>query len=302
MLKKFISCIKTLAFYVKIPYSVCVRIKAVSYAFSYYVEVQKRMIFTDTTYKYFANMPHKIRAAVAESKSDTPFFYQDEPFFEAYEALYKVWVKKISQKEVAQSLNIGRDKLKQWELSFSDYGTIGLLPQLAYVKVDPKLEKLVVLIKASRPHESASLALRLSQALEIPDASLELIRQIQRCYGYGQNMDKMDIRYFYTLQHILSSVVYHKEKKKQERLNIYPHPHPHTHTNTNTQPQPLHDKKRRTETFINFDSDQFQHKVELFKTLSQCPKKRQVRPQLRRFGVHPNRFYLLKQRYLLYGV
>jgi hypothetical protein len=260
----------------------------------------EKMIFTDTTYKYFANMPHKIRAAVAESKSDTPFFYQDEPFFEAYEALYKVWVKKISQKEVAQSLNIGRDKLKQWELSFSDYGTVGLLPQLSYVKVDPKLEKLVVLIKASRPHESASLALRLAQALEIPDASLELIRQIQRCYGYGQNMDKMDIRYFYTLQHILSSVVYHKEKKKQERLNLYPHTH--MHMQPHTQPQPLHDKKKRAETFINFESDQFQHKVELFKTLSQCPKKRQVRSELRRFGVHPNRFYLLKQRYLLYGV
>lgn len=239
------------------------------------------MVFTDTTYKYFANMPHKIRAAVADSKSDTPFFYQDEPFFEAYEALYKLWVKRISQKEVAQSLNIGRDKLKQWELSFSDYATIGLLPQLPYVKVEPKLEKLVVLIKASRPHESASLALRLAQALEIPGASLELIRQIQRCYGYGQNLDKMDIRYFYMLQHILSSVRYHKKKNKQA---------------------PLHDKKRRAETFINFDSDQFQHKVELFKTLSQCPKKRQVRSELRRFGVHPNRFYLLKQRYLQYGV
>jgi len=80
-------------------------------------------------------MPHKIRAAVAESKSDTPFFYQDEPFFEAYEALDKVWVKRISQKEVARSLNIGWDKLKQWELSFLDYGTIGLLPQLSYVKL-----------------------------------------------------------------------------------------------------------------------------------------------------------------------
>jgi hypothetical protein len=69
------------------------------------------------------------------------------------------------------------------------------LPQLSYVKVDPKLEKQVVLIKASRPHESASLALRLAQALEIPGASLEPIRQIQRCYDYGQNLDERDIRY-----------------------------------------------------------------------------------------------------------
>jgi hypothetical protein len=105
-------------------------------------------------------------------------------------------------------------------------------------------------------------------------------------------------------------VVYHKEKEKEKkkqdgmrmRPHLYPHPHQHQQPQPQPQPQPLHDKKKRVETFINFDSDQFQHKVELFKTLSQCSKKRQVRPELRRFGVHPNRFYLLKQRYLLYGV
>lgn len=253
----------------------------------------RKMIFTDNTFKYFANMPHKIRAAVAQSKSDIPFFYQDEPFFEAYEAIEKIWIKRKSQKKMAQSLNIGRDKIKQWELNFSNYGTIGLLPQLSHVKVDPKLEKLVVLIKASRPHESASLALRLAQALEIPGASLELIRQIQRCYGYGHNLDERDIRYFYTLQHILSSVVYHKEKKKQATAQ---HPQPHPQPQQKQKQKPLHDKKRPAETFFNFDSNHLQHKVELFKTLSQCPKKRQVRPELRRFGVHPNRFYLLKQR------
>ena len=250
-------------------------------------------------------MPHKIRAAVAQSKSDIPFFYQDEPFFDAYAAIEKIWIKRKSQKKIAQSLNIGRDKIKQWELNFSNYGTIGLLPQLSHVKVDPKLEKLVVLIKASRPHESASLALRLAQALEIPGASLEIIRQIQRCYGYGHNLDERDIGYFYTLQHILSSVIYHKEKKKQEPVQHQhqqpqqQHYHYHYHYH---QPLHVHDKKRPAETFINFDSDHLQHKVELFKTLSQCQKKRQVRPELRRFGVHPNRFYLLKQRYLLYGV
>ena len=239
------------------------------------------MVFTDASYKYFANLPHKIRAAVAGAKSDSPCFYKDEPFFDAYQALDNVWVKRISQKVVAQSLNIGRDKLKLWESCFADYGTLGLLPQLSFVEVDPKLERLVVLVKDSRPHESASLALRLPQALDIPGASLELIRLIQRCYGYGQNMDEADIRYFSSLQHIISSVLYHKQKMKQ---------------------QPIHDIKRRADTFFNFDSDHMQHKVELFKALSLCHKKRQVRPVLKRFGVHPNRFYILKKRYLLYGV
>ena len=32
-------------------------------------------------------------------------------------------------------------------------------------------------------------------------ASLDLIRHIQRCYGYGQRMDDKDVRYYHDLQH-----------------------------------------------------------------------------------------------------
>ena len=128
------------------------------------------MIFTDETWKYFASIPYKIRVAMAESKSDIPFSYQDEPFHQAYAILQKTWTKRVSQREAAQLVNIGRDKIKQWDNSFSEYGAMGLLTELSNVKVDPRLEKLVVLIKASRPHESASMALRLADALEIPGA------------------------------------------------------------------------------------------------------------------------------------
>jgi hypothetical protein len=115
-------------------------------------------------------------------------------------------------------MHIGRNKFREWEREFIKYGTIGLLPELTCIELDPRLEKLVILIKTSRPHESATLALRLAHALGIGGASLELIREIQRCYGYGQNLDQRDIQYFSALQHIISSVVYHKEKKNRSRL------------------------------------------------------------------------------------
>jgi transcriptional regulator with XRE-family HTH domain len=216
---------------------------------------------------------------MGREQSHVPFHYENEPFFEAYEALYRVWKKRSSQREVAGALNISRQSLKQWEQDFVRYGTVGLLPKLSQLSIDTKLEKLVVLIKSSRPHECASFTVRMANALEIPNVSVDQVRQIQRSYGYGQRMDKDDQHYFHELQHIISSVI----KQKQKVFSV-------------------HDRRDRAHTFLNYDQDHLQHRVELFKALSQCQKKRMVRPLLRAFGVDANRFYTLKKRYMIYGI
>lgn len=236
------------------------------------------MVFTDSIWKYFSLIPFKIRAAMAESKSFVPFTYENEPFFRSYDAIYQVWAKRKPRKTVAQSLGVSKAALKEWENGFLCYGAIGLLPGLSYVRADAQLEKLVVLIKSCRPHESSSLALRLAEALQLPGASLELIRKIQRCYGYGQRLDQKDVEYYHGLQHALSSVAIHMSKYSSC------------------------DKKDKRTTFFDFDHDPFQQRIELFRTLSQCQKNRQVRPILKRFGIHPNRYYDLKERYMTYGV
>jgi hypothetical protein len=237
------------------------------------------MVFTDSTWNYFAQIPFRVRSALANSKSSVPFVYEDEPFFKLYDALYNVWVQRKSQRAVADSHNISRQSLKKWEASFVDYGAIGLIPELSFVDLDPRLEQLIVLIKSSRPHERASHALRIAEALQIPGAGLELIRLVQRCHGYGQRMDQKDIKYFKALQHILNSVT----KQKTRKTNI-------------------HDPKQRAKTFFNFNRDHLQQRVELMKTLFQCQKKRQIRPVLNTFGISPNRFYVLLNRYMIYGM
>ena len=136
------------------------------------------MVFTDSTWKYFSLIPFKIRAAMAKSNSLVPFAYEGESFFKSYEAVYQLWTKRQPQKKIAKLFHISKATLKQWEDRFICHGTIGLLPKLSYVSVDTQLEKLVILIKSCRPHESASLALRLAEALEISGASLRLIRRI----------------------------------------------------------------------------------------------------------------------------
>jgi len=147
------------------------------------------MILTDTASKYFSLIPFKVRAAAAKHQAPALFTYEDEDFFVAYEALGRRRVKGGSQRSVANDLCIGRDHLRLLESRFNKHGTIGLLPEVGKIDVDPRLERLAVLVKSARPHEHASLTLRLADALEIPGASLNTIRNIQRSYGYGQSLN-----------------------------------------------------------------------------------------------------------------
>ncbi|MFO7876718.1 MAG: transposase [Desulfovermiculus sp.] len=239
------------------------------------------MVLTDAVRDYFLSIQFRVRKAAVNSLTSVPFTYEDEPFFSAYQALTDVWKNRKPQRAVAESLNISRNTLKDWDHSFALYGTVALLPEISHVQVDPALERLVILIKLSRPHERANYALRLAEALEIEGASLERVRQIQRSYGYGQRMDEADIDFWSGLQHILESVVKQKEKPPAK---------------------PVHNLHDRAGTFFNYQRDHLQHRVELFKALSQLEKKRQIRPVLQEFGMAPNRFYVLKNRYMLYGV
>ena len=236
------------------------------------------MLLTKSTLEYFSLIPFKIRAAIADKQPNVPFFYEDEPFFGAYEVLENRRARRLSQRAAAEKAGVGRERLRELEDRFQLYGTVGLLPELSHIPVAENLERLVVLIKTARPHEHASLALRLANALEIPGASLEVIRRIQRCHGYGQGLDDGDVEYFRELQHILDSV----ERMKQKGTN--------------------RDQGVGREHFFDFARDPMQQRVELFKEVANCQKKRQLRPLLKRFGIHPNRYYELKNRYLTYGV
>lgn len=237
------------------------------------------MVFTDATWKYFSLTQFRIRAALAQSQSSVPFEYDGESFFNTYNVLYKIWKKGKSQRQIAQSVNISRATLTKWDENFVKYGTVGLLPNLSHIQIESQLERLIILIKSCRPHERANYTLKLAESLEIKGASLDLIRRVQRCYGFGHRMDEKDILHYRGLQHILASVKKQKDKKSF-----------------------MHDDKDRNKTFFNFNRDHLQQRVELMKTLSLCNKKRQIRPILKEFGISPNRFYVLKDRYMTYGI
>ncbi len=72
---------------------------------------------------------------MAKSHCFVPFTYDDEPFFKAYDALYRLWAKRKSQRALSASLRISKNTLKNWEDDFVAHGALGLLAQLSFVKV-----------------------------------------------------------------------------------------------------------------------------------------------------------------------
>ena len=112
----------------------------------YFLGYTDIMVLTDSTWNYFAQIPFRVRSALAHSQSSVPFEYEDEPFFKSYDALCRVWVNRKTQRAVADSHNVSRQTLKEWETSFIDYGAMGLLPELSFVNIDSRLEQLIVLI------------------------------------------------------------------------------------------------------------------------------------------------------------
>ena len=240
--------------------------------------VYRYMVLKKSQTDYFAKIPFGIKSYLANSKKMFPLFYTGESFFANYFALKDVWLHHKSQKIISKKYKIAKYRFQIIEKRFCRYGCIGLLPILNPKIVDSFLEKLIILVKEARPHEQASYTLKLASAYRYK-TSLDTIRITQRSWGYGHRMDEKDKEFWTRLQHILSSI--------------------ETHINEN---QVIHDKQNRSKTFYNYDKDTLQHRIELFQELSELKKKRQIRPVLRKYGIHPNRYYELKERYMQYGV
>lgn len=238
------------------------------------------MVPTEPALQCVLSLQSRVRTALARSKVEAPFEYAEEPFFQRYELMRAVWLGSKSQRDAGTVSGVGRHTIKDLDALFAKSGAIALLSDIELLPVDLRLERLAILIKEARPHENSSFVLTLANALAIPGATLDIVRAIHRAHGQGQRLDVDDVEYFSGLQKILHSIQFTKEHARKSG----------------------HDQSDRKHTFLAFERDAFQHKLELFRELSQIERKRQIRPTLERYGVAPNRYYELKQRYLLYGI
>lgn len=238
------------------------------------------MILTDSSFDFFSLIQSRVRSSFNGIKRNTPYQYEGESFFQYYESIFRVWKKQETQRQVTSNLHMSRTTYKELESAFVEHGAIGLLSVPGLVEVVPLLERLVILVNDARPHASSGHILTLANALQLPGTGIDIIRRIQRSHGYGQRQNDTD-RIFYTgLQKILKSVIHYQSGKSK----------------------PLHSADKRSHSFLNYDRDYMQHKVELFRALNGCDQSRQVRHTLQQFGIHSSRFYALKERYFQYGI
>ena len=119
--------------------------------YEHFIRLQLTVVFTDSTFRTFSIVPALVRVAMAEQQTQTPYRYENEPFFPAYDALFRIWKKRESQRKVAAEFGIGRDTLRGWEDAFLRHGAIGFLRIPGLVEVDPRLERLVLLVRQARP-------------------------------------------------------------------------------------------------------------------------------------------------------
>lgn len=235
------------------------------------------MVLSEPAIENLRSLQSRVRAA---SKAEAPYEYASELFFQRYEWLRAVWFDRKSRRDVANGGSVGRHTIKECEEFFVKSGAAGLLSDIELLNVDPRLERLTLLVKEARAHENGAYVLTLANALGIPGASLEVIRAVHHSHGFGQRLGSVDVEYFAGLQKILHSIQFTKAHDRKSG----------------------HDRSDRKNTFLAFQNDAFQHKLELFRELSMVERKRQIRPMLERYGIGPNRYYELKQRYMLYGV
>jgi hypothetical protein len=236
------------------------------------------MIFTDKTFEYFENLRFQLNSAFPGDFLGAPFLYENETFFTAYEAISRGWVKREPQKKIVSDLSIKRAQFKEWENQFVLYGAVGLLPKLSFAMVEENLEHFVLLVKTAKPDATVSYILELAKRLGFQTVTHDIIQLIQLCHGLDAQSEGS--LFYKRFQQILTSVAYHKSRKLSSG----------------------HDVGHKAKSFLNYQKDQLQMRFELFRELADCTKNRQIRPILRKYGVHQNRYYEFRRRYLLFGV
>lgn len=79
------------------------------------------VVFTDSTFHTFAIVHGLVRSAATRKQTPTPFLYENEPFFQAYDALFRIWRKRESQRKVSVESGVGRDTIRGGYSADSDH-------------------------------------------------------------------------------------------------------------------------------------------------------------------------------------
>jgi hypothetical protein len=182
---------------------------------------------------------------MAKSGSKRPYFIYDDPVINNYELLREIWVKRKPIKETCRQRNVSRSVYYETEKRFLQHGIAGIFPDFKEPVLCAELEKLVLLVKDSRPSLSQQSILRFAYALPLtrPFADIEMIGRILKSHGLTVSSQPNDKEFWGRVQRILQSCEDLKHRAVKGR-----------------------NKKKRSETFFS-DHDPCHKRLELLREL-----------------------------------
>jgi transposase len=235
------------------------------------------MIFTQKRLKYLDELPSTVAHALAKARNPAVPFFLDDPVIRSYELLRLVWLERKSIKAACRAFHRSRTEFYRLEDSLVRHGMAGVYPSLGAREQNPELERLVLLVKTTRPTATETAILRFAEALRMdPLPSLHAIGHILHCHGRGNTRDQGDLEYWEGIQEIVQALGFWK-----------------------SQPGPPRSKGDRKKTFYVAD-EALQVRFELFRALALDPDEN-VGKTVARYGISRPTFYKYLRRFRLYG-
>ncbi len=84
------------------------------------------MILPAASINYFRMLSSKVTQGMASSYSETPYFLEQDPVIDHYEALREVWFGPVAIKHVCLKYHLSRSSYYELEERFIRYGLAGL--------------------------------------------------------------------------------------------------------------------------------------------------------------------------------
>jgi len=235
------------------------------------------MILTKEELKYMGELASIVARALPKVPNTHVPFFLDDPVICNYELLRAVWVERTSIRAACDAARYSRAEFYRLENAFVKNGIIAVFPEVGSKQQNAKLERLAMLVKATRPKATAKMILRFAEALGFrPIPSLRRIRDILHCHGTGNSRDKNDREYWRGIQEMVRAVEWMK-----------------------SQPGAVRSKRDRSGTFY-MPEEPLQVRFELFRELG-SQSKNKVGNTVRRYGMSRQTFYKYLRRFRTYG-
>ena len=236
------------------------------------------MILTKSTIEYFKGLQSRVTQAMAKSVSTQPYAVKGDPVIQNYEILREVWLKRAPIKAICRRRDFAWSQYYEMEDRFLRHGVAGIFPEFKEATYCPDLERVVLMVKESRPSLSQQSILRVAHAIPLTRqyADVDLIGQILKSHGLAVSSQPGDKEFWGRVQRILQQC----ERLKQRRV-------------------PGRNKRNRSGTFF-VDGDPCHKRLELLRELFYNPDAK-VKERSVQYGIAPTSYYRLVKDYRKWG-